>query len=485
MSSSGESIASPLVRGVLAAVLSLATAVALTVVPALAAQVAGTRSTATALDAILIGLNVLVLGHGGGIVLATGTIEGTVTLTPFGLMGLLLLVSALGMRRLGRGLHLVQDDGLLRPRALRDAGGALAAYAVVYAIGVAVLASVGRSTDASPMISSALVSGALVAVVGGLGGLLWSLRRPATDTAPAVRVLDLLPVPFDAVARAALLAVAGLVAVGALAVTVQLALGIRDAASLMDQLEAGIVGGIVLTLLQLALLPLLMLWALVILLGGTVTLGTGTAYSLDGVESGVMPALPVLAALPQPGQAPGWTTALMVLPAIPLVLGAVRLVRDVQHLERRDRITAWVAYPVVVIVVVLLLAGLSTGGIGDGRLVHLGPRMGSLLLPLALLALGATAAVLAVLATGLIPAVRGAVAGLRRKVESAEDLERAERGAVAEHGTADAGAAPHLADPVEPTGPPGGVDAEAARGDDAGEQPVDVPEDEVSRPADR
>ena len=52
------------------------------VVPALAAQAAGTASSATALDAVLIALNVLVLGHGGGVVLSTGVIDGAVTLSP-------------------------------------------------------------------------------------------------------------------------------------------------------------------------------------------------------------------------------------------------------------------------------------------------------------------------------------------------------------------------------------------------------------------
>src|SRR5690625_6102591 len=43
--SSSEGIAAPLVRGVLAAVVSLGTALAVVVVPALAAQVAGTQSS--------------------------------------------------------------------------------------------------------------------------------------------------------------------------------------------------------------------------------------------------------------------------------------------------------------------------------------------------------------------------------------------------------------------------------------------------------
>lgn len=424
---SGEALASPLVRGVLAAVVSLGTALALTVVPALAAQVAGSRSTATALDAVIIGLNLLVLGHGGGITLSTGVIDGGVTLTPLGLMGLLVLVSALGMRRAGRVLELVQDDAL-RPRALGDAGSALAAYTAVYAIGVAVLAALGRSTDASPLTLPALLSGALVAVVGGLSGLLWSLHRKPTESSPGVRVLDLLPVPYDAVARAALIGVLGMIAAAALVVTVQLARGAQGAAALHEQLSPGIAGGIVLTLLQLAVLPLLIVWALVILLGGTVTMGVGTAYSLEGVDSGVMPALPILAALPEPGSAPSWTLALMLLPLGAVVVGAVRLVRDVAGLELRERITAWVAYPLVVTVVVLLLAGLSSGGIGDGRLIHLGPQMGTLLVPLLLITVGGTAAVLAILATGLIPWIQRSVAQLRRRVEDEEARERSDRG---------------------------------------------------------
>lgn len=473
--SSGESIASPLVRGVLAAVGSLGTAIAVTVIPALAAQVAGTRSAATALDAIIIGLNVLVLGHGGGITLSTGVIDGTVTLTPLGLMALFVVVSALGMRRVGHVLGLVEHDAGLRPRALGDAGAALGAYTVVYAIGVAALAALGRSVDAAPMIVPAFLSGALVAVVGGLLGVLWSLSRRPTDSSPGVRVLGLLPAPFDAVARAVLLALAGLVAVGALAVTGQLLWGIKGAAALFEQLGPGIVGGIVLTLLQLALLPLLMVWALVILLGGTVTMGTGTAYSLQGVETGLMPALPILAALPEPGPAPEWAIALMLLPVAPVVLGAVRLVRDVEHLDLRDRVTAWVAYPLVLMVVILLLAGLSTGGIGDGRLVHLGPQMGTLLMPLLLLTVGGTGAVLAIMATALIPWTQKAVTSLRSRVESAEQKERAERTGAGDPAPAQEDGEVHedAPDPVEREEPAQGQD------------PVEVPAEELNPPADR
>ncbi|WP_245810206.1 DUF6350 family protein [Brachybacterium massiliense] len=432
MSSKVDSIATPLVRGVLGALSSLGIALAVVVVPALAAQVAGTASSATALDAILISLSVLILGHGGGIVLTTGVVDGAVTLTPFGLLILLMLLSALSMRRVGRALRPVRDDGVLRAGALRDVGSALGMYTLVYAIGLAVLASFGRSTDVSPVVTSAVVSGAMVALVGGLAGLLWSLRREPTQSVPGVRVLELLPTPYGDIARAALTAVIGLLWMGLAAITVMLLLSVPEQASLFDGLAPGIVGGLVLTLVQLALLPLLAVWALTVLLGGTVGVGTSTGISLGGAETGVLPALPILGALPGPGDFPEWTWALMVLPAVPVALGAVRLIRDLAEHERREQIIGWVGYPLAVVVVALLLAGLSTGGIGDGRLVHLGPQMNSLALPLIGVVALTTALVLGVLATPLIPWARSTVASLRERVEAAERGERREDGSAAD-----------------------------------------------------
>lgn len=155
MSSSGESIATPLLRGVLAALGALLTAIAIVAVTALAAQLVAERSTATALDAILIALNILVLGLGGGIMLHTGAIEGATNLTPLGLTLLLIMVVALSMRRAMVLLEPVEDDGGLRPAALRDSGAAVGALTVTFAIGTGLLAALGRSPDSSPVVLSA------------------------------------------------------------------------------------------------------------------------------------------------------------------------------------------------------------------------------------------------------------------------------------------------------------------------------------------
>src|SRR5699024_11737775 len=125
---------------------------------------------------------------------------------PFGLLLLLLMLSARAMRRVGRARRPVRDDGVLRTGALRDVGSSLGMYALVYAVGLAVLAGIGRSAESTPVVTSAVVSGLLVAVTGGLTGPLWSLRREPTETVPGVRVLELLPAPYRAGARAGPLA---------------------------------------------------------------------------------------------------------------------------------------------------------------------------------------------------------------------------------------------------------------------------------------
>src|SRR5699024_6946473 len=71
--------------------------------------------------------------------------------------------------------------------------------------------------------------------VGGLAGILWSLRRPTTEDVPGVRVLDLLPRPFDAVVRSATIAVIGLAFLGMLATVVMLLTAVPAQSALFDE----------------------------------------------------------------------------------------------------------------------------------------------------------------------------------------------------------------------------------------------------------
>lgn len=458
-STSTERITSPWVMGVVAAVRALAIAVAVCVVPALAAQVAARHSALTVLDAVLLGIDTLVLGHGGSLVLTGGPVPGGISLAPLGLMLLFVLVCAASMRRMGRAQSLVDADGSLRAGALRDAGIALGAFAVAYAIGGGFLAAIGRSPLVHPAVSTALVTCALVALVGGLLGLVRSLRVPGS---PRQRAMDLLPAPWDAVARAAGIALGLMLAASLVLVVVMLGLGLQRAGAVMDRLDPGIVGGIVLTLLQLALLPTFALWALAVMVGGTITVGTGTAISLGSATSGVLPALPMLAALPQPGTAPGWTWLLLAVPVAATALGAVHLARSTAELPLRTRWGAGAGYAAVVVVAVMLALGLSIAGIGTGRLRTLGPELATVVLPLLGLVVGTTAIVWLIACTPLLAWARDAATGLRGRVERAERRERGDADPVAPaesetHAEGDAHADPEAQ--ADPETPPADSDA--------------------------
>nr|WP_255719817.1 DUF6350 family protein [Brachybacterium sp. ACRRE] len=423
---------SPVLAGALAALSALGTGLAITVVPALIAQLSSSHGSLGVLGAILLALDALVLGHGGSLLLQAGSVTGSIAVMPFGLTIVLLVVVALAARRAVRRLRPISADGALRARALRDGGMCLGALVVVYTAGLGVLAAIARSTLVHAVVPSAVVSGALVSVVGGLAGALLALRRRGGGGVPEVRILSLLPAPYGSVARAVLLALAGLAASAALVCTAMIAIRFGAVASLHESLHAGFWGSVVLLLLQLALFPLIAVWVLVVILGGSVTLGAGSVISLAGAETTVMPALPLLGIVPDPGTGPWWTRLLIVLPVVAIALGAIRLCRDLvgegadadsSESALRERVIALVAYAVALLLLVLLVAGLATGGIGDGSLEALGPRIGSLLLPLLGIVVLPTAAVAAVCLTPALPWARAQWAGLRGRVEAAESRE--------------------------------------------------------------
>lgn len=413
--------------GAVSASLCLAGAAALGVVPALVLMLTAERSPLPLLDALLMGLSAVVLGHGGSVAMGSGMLEGTIALTPLGMTVLLVVVSAVALRRTGRRLDLVTADGGLREGALRDAGATLGAHVLVYAAGMGVLAALGNGGSIAPVVVSAVFSGAMVSLLGGLAGLIAAVRRPAFGNRPAVRALDLLPTSARPLARSLGIVAVGLPALGLLTVSVMALVRVRAMQGISAQLDPGAAGVVLLFILHLALLPTFGLWALAVLLGGAVTLGTGTRLTLDGFDSGVMPLLPILGALPPPGDAPMITWGLLLLPQAVLILAAVPLVRGSLRLPARERWVLWALQPLVVTVLVLVLLGLSVGTLGSARLAHIGPVMATVFLPLLGQAVLAVVLVVLVLGTPLRSWVAERTRAVRRRVEREEQREAAER----------------------------------------------------------
>ena len=152
----------------------------------------------------------------------------------------------------------------------------------------------------------------------------------------------------------------------------------------------------VLALAQLAYLPNIAVWVISFLAGPGFQVVEGGAVTWSGSEGGLLPLVPVLAALPQPGAFP-WFVALSVLVVVGVgsFIGR-RALREVARLSRlRTKAAVALSACAVTAVVVVALDLVAGGAAGQFRLSAVGAPDLSLLFVLFLeLSLGALVAVL-------------------------------------------------------------------------------------------
>lgn len=335
-----------------AAVTCFVTGLALCVAVAVVGWFAGTTGNVTA--AVRAGADVWLLGHGAGL----RTVDMEVTAAPLGLT----LLAAAMLWRAGRWVG--RSTSRLDARAVVVATAVLSAsYGVV-----AVVTSVLASTDAvavSPWRSGA---GALaVSMLSGGAGLLRAARERT-----GVAFLPW-PAAVQAAARGGAATVLVMVSAGAALVTTSLVLDFPAAANAADSLRAGPVGGAILALIGVLLLPNAVLLAVSFLLGPGFSLGAGTLVAPDGVTLGPVPDFPLLAALPESGVPPAWTAALVVVPVLAGAVGAAVTLRHdpvfgLDQAGLRGGVAGLLGG-----VAIGLLTGLAAGAVGPGRLAQTGP----------------------------------------------------------------------------------------------------------------
>lgn len=117
-----------------------------------------------------------------------------------------------------------------------------------------------------------------------------------------------------ALLRAAVIAVAGAWAIGSILVTVQLGIHWADIADVYQRLDAGIFGGLVVTILQMLILPNVVAWTISYLTGAGFHIGA-LEVSPAGTLAESHPAIPILAAIPteQSLDAHWWVLGLLAL----------------------------------------------------------------------------------------------------------------------------------------------------------------------------
>lgn len=265
--------------------------------------------------------------------------EATMTLAPLGLTAVAVVLVRGAARRLGVAT-----------------GGEAAFTVLAFTAGTGLL-SLCAAVREGPY----LLGAALAAALGVLAAWHGRLQAPwARWVRPAVA----------AGMRAAALTFVLVAAAGTALVLAAVVASWDEILQVHASLQPDVASTVVLVLLQLAYLPNAALWALAWLAGPGFSVGAGTSWTVSAVHAEALPAVPLLAALPAPGEEPGmWVYTVLV------VLG---LLGGLWH-ARRSVPEDWRGFAVTALTVFLSLGAaftawglLSSGSIGPGRMSEVG-----------------------------------------------------------------------------------------------------------------
>lgn len=335
------------------------------------------------------------------------------------------------------------------------------ALAAPYAALSGLLALAASSQSLRPSAWQALVACFVVAAVaGGLG----AARAVVAIAARGRRVrsglgalLRLLP----GRARSLVIGVAGatavLMAAGAVLVGGSLAMHLDEADRVYSSMAPGIVGGVLLLVVELAFLPNAVIWGMAYAIGPGFSVGAGTSVSPTGVFLDVVPVFPPLAALPEAGPAPAVSLVALAAPFVAGAVGGVLTIRAMPSPVYEGAPLWGFVSGALTGAVVALLAALSGGPLGDGRMATVGPSAWQVGL-MAALEVGIASAIAAWVANWRIlraPAVPGVAAEARKREKPSREKGSREKGTGPEKAAAPLPAPPAEERPVrtEPAAP--------------------------------
>lgn len=290
------------------------------------------------------------------------------------LLGFALLAVLLGVRT-GR-----------RSAATRHSFTAAGAAVLSYALLAGLLTLSAGSAVVSPAPVQGILLPTLVFAAGVLIGLVGTARSarpelPGWVSRPVGERLARIPAEVRGQLAAALrggtAVTAAIMLVSGLAVFVAVLADFATVIGLYEALQADAVGGIILTVGQIAVLPNLVIWAASWFVGPGIVLGTGSALSPLGTSLATVPGLPLFGVLPQGTPALGFLGLL-----VPVVAGFVVAVIVRQGMDRRPNaphgparmLVTGALIGVVAGSLIGLLAWASTGAMGPGRLAQVGPN---------------------------------------------------------------------------------------------------------------
>jgi len=339
--------------------LGLACLVSLT----LAAWVTATRHGNAVRPALATALQAWLLANHTGLAISGGSVG----IVPLGLtvaLGALLVRSGRQAARLSGG------------KDLFDCLAAAFAVALPYGVVAALLTKPAAWGQVRPQPLQALAGGFSLAVACALVG---ALRETGQRAVVVARV----PNRVRRVLRAGLAATAVIVAFGAVVVGAGLAMHAGRAATVMSNLDGGVSASLLMAAVSLAYLPNVAIWGSAWSVGPGFAVGAKTSVTLGGVHLGAVPAVPLLAALPANGPSPALARLALIVPIAAGLLAGWLLARSrvpapTTHGPWWERLRLLdaafgLAAGAVAALLMGILAWLSAGPLGPGRMAQLGP----------------------------------------------------------------------------------------------------------------
>ena len=283
------------------------------------------------------------------------------TLIPWGLVIIPWLVLMSSGKALG---HRIANGGASNGESwpARITGSVL--IVVLYTTFGTVVAASTATVEVSFDVIRTLAVFALMSVSAVAIGMMRSLR---------VHPFRLLPPLAQEILTRGAAALLSLIGVAALLVAAQLAGNFSEVLKLANGLNPGFSGFLAIVLLSLGYLPVLVVWAMSYMLGAGFVIGPEAVISpfIPSTAPTQLPPLPILAALPSHSTGVSW-----LLPVITVGIGAllgIGIARRKVPEPVLIRIVIALAAAFVAAICVFVLTFISSGNLGDVRLVGIGP----------------------------------------------------------------------------------------------------------------
>jgi hypothetical protein len=322
-------------------------------------------------DGLRVGALGWLMAHGSGV-----HVEGAaITARPLALTLLAaVVVWRLGLR-LGDSVAGHGPDADAIADGVRDwtVPSAVGLFALGYAAVTVVTHHLAATPATSPSLVRALTGTVLLCGVVGGGAIAVGSGRAAIWTA-------FLPPSLRAAAAAAWRILLWYAAVSAVVVLVALVIDWDSAVNVMSQLHTSPGAATLLVGVCVLLTPNATLFGGSYLLGPGFAFGAHTTVTPTAVVLGPLPMFPLLAALPDNGPTPGWSVALLALPPLVAAVAAYRSLGRYPTTRWDEAALRGVGAGLLCAAAFAVVAALSGGSVGPGRMADVGPALFPVLL---------------------------------------------------------------------------------------------------------